>query len=150
MKVKAQIIIDASHEFVWRVFDNVDNMSKWQPTLKSFTQLSGPAGEPGSKAELIYDENGREIVMTESMTEKRKPDFMAGIYESRWSKAVIVNHFQKLDDNKTLWVVYANHRFKGMKKLMSLFIRKSIRRRTEEDLQRFKLLVESQIAEGAE
>jgi len=150
MKIKAEIIIDADREIVWRVFDDAGSMSKWQPTLKSFTHLSGPAGEPGSKAELIYNENGREIVMTEAMTEKRKPDFMAGIYESPSSKAVIVNHFEKLDDSRTRWIMYANHQFKGIMKLISIFVRKAICQRTEEDMQRFKLLVESNVAEGAQ
>lgn len=147
MKTKNEITIDADHQAVWQMFDNAGNMSKWQPTLKSFTHKSGPSGQPGSVAELVYEENGREIVMTETMTEKRKPDFMAGIYDSNFGKAIIVNHFAALDENKTQWVVYANHQFKGMMKLMSIFMRKSICRRTEEDMQRFKLLVESVMAE---
>jgi len=149
MKTKNEITIDADRQAVWRVFDNAGNISKWQPTLKSFTHKSGPSGQPGSVAELVYEENGREIVMTETMTEKRKPDFMAGIYDSNLGKAIIVNHFATLDENKTQWVVYANRQFKGMMKLMSIFMRKSICRRTEEDMQRFKLLVESVTAEEA-
>jgi len=146
LKTKFEVIISADRDTVWQAFDDPDNMVKWQPTLKSFAHKSGPRGEVGSVAELVYEENGREIVMTETITEKRKPDFMAGIYESKWGNALIVNYFASVEGNKTRWVGHANHRFKGFMKLMSLFIRKSICERTESDMQRFKLLVESQLA----
>jgi len=95
-------------------------------------------------AELVYDENGREIRMTETITERREPDFMAGVYTTQWGKTIIVNHFEDAGDSKTRWVVYANHFFKGMMKLLIIFFARSIRRRTEDDLQRFELLVESE------
>jgi len=148
MKTRFEIVIDADRDTVWDAFDNPDNMVKWQPTLKSFTYKSGPPGDVGSVAELVYDEKGREIVMLETMTEKRRPSFMAGIYESKWGKALIVNYFETVDENRTRWVGHANHSFKGFMRLMSPFIRKSICERTESDMQRFKLLVESQMADS--
>jgi len=146
MKIDSEIVIDADRETVWAAFDNADNMTKWQPTLKSFTHKSGPKGEPGSVAELVYDENGREFVLVERMTEKRKPDFMAGTYESQWSTAIIVNHFESVDDGRTRWKFFANHRFRGIMRFLAIFMRGSICRRMEDDMQRFKLLVESEQA----
>ena len=96
---------------------------------------------------MLYDENGREVIVTETMTEKREPDFMAGIYESGWSKAVIVNHFESMDEGHTRWVCYANHDFKGMMKVFAVFVRKSIARRTQDFMEHFRLFVESSIAE---
>lgn len=150
MKVTNEVTIDADRSTVWREFDNPDNLSKWQPTLKSFTHKSGTPGEPGAVSEVVYDENGRDVVMTETMTEKREPDFMAGFYDSAWSKAVIVNHFATVDEARTRWTIHANHQFKGIFKILGLFFRKSIHRRTEEWMQRFKLLVESKVAEASQ
>ena len=146
MKTRFEVIIDADRDTVWQAFDNAYNLRKWQPTLKSFRHKSGPPGEPGSVSELIYNDNGREVIMVETLTEKRRPDFMAGVYESQWGNAVIVNYFESIDDKKTRWVGHANHTFKGFMKLMTFFIRKKICERTEADMQRFKLLVESQLA----
>ena len=146
MKTRNEVEIDADPETVWQAFDNVDNLGKWQPTLKSFTHVSGTPGEPGAVSELVYDENGREVVMTETMTEKRKPDFMAGFYDSAWSKATIVNHFEATDHGGTRWVMYANHQFKGFFRILGWMFRKSIRGRTDDWMQRFKLLVESNLA----
>jgi len=149
MKIRAEVTIDADRDTVWRTFDDPDNMPRWQPTLKSVTHQTGTPGEPGAVAELVYDENGKKVVMTETITEKRKPDFMAGIYESAVGNALIVNHFEAIGENTTRWAVYANHRFKGIMKLLALFAGKSVRNRTEADLQRFKLLVETDLARGS-
>ena len=80
------------------------------------------------------------------MTEKRKPHFMAGTYESQWSKALIVNHFEPINDGQTRWKSYANHNFKGLWRFFALFVRKSICQRMEDDMQRFKLMVETDAA----
>lgn len=149
MKINSEVVIEADRETVWTTFDDVDNLPKWQPTLKSFNHQSGPRGKPGSVAELVYDENGREVVLIERMTEKRQPDFMAGTYESQWSKALVVNHFEAIDEGHTRWRSYANHNFSGLMRLFAIFVRKSICKRMEDDMQRFKLLVESREADPA-
>ncbi len=146
MKMKSEQIIYASRDFVWATFDNPDNLSRWQPTLESFTHKSGEPGQPGAISELVYDENGSKVVMTETVTERQQPNFMAGIYDSQWARTLIVNHFEAIDDNTTRFISYANMSFKGFMKVMSLFVAKSIRARAEADLNRFKLLVETEAA----
>ena len=146
MKHKTEVVIDADPETVWRLFDNPDNLKKWQPTLRSFAHKSGTPGEPDAVSELVYEEKGREVVLTETITARRKPDFLAGTYESKWGNVVIVNHFERADDGKTRWIGYYNHSFKGFMKFMALFVARSIRKRTEADMGRFKLFVETTAA----
>ncbi len=147
MKFRSEVTIDADIDTVWRAFDNSENLSKWQPTLKSFTPVSGAPGQPGAVSEVVYEENGRTITMTETVTERRRPHFMAGTYRSRYGIALIVNHFEALDNGaRTRWVSYTNQAFRGIMKIMAVFVYKSIRERVENDMHRFKLLVESQIA----
>lgn len=146
MKHKTEVVIDADRATVWRLFDNADNMTKWQPTLKSFTHRSGTPGEPDTVSDLVYDENGREVVLTETITARREPDFLAGTYESKWGNAVIVNHFEDIGDGRTRWAAYHNHTFKGFMKVMALFVARSIRKRSEADMERFKLFVETEAA----
>ncbi|MGI9235950.1 MAG: SRPBCC family protein [Woeseiaceae bacterium] len=146
MKHKAEIIIDADLDTVWSMFDDPDNMMAWQPTLKSFTHQSGTPGQPDAVSELIYNENGREVIMTETITARREPDFLGGTYESKWANVVIVNHFAKTGDGKTSWTMNAKYGFKGIMKIMALFMRKSICARSDTDMNRFKLLVETAVA----
>lgn len=146
MKTRHDIFIDAPLDVVWAAFDNRDNMARWQPNLREYAHRSGTPGKPGAVTELVYDEKGREIRMTETITERREPDFIAAVYTTDWGKTIVVNHFEDAGDGKTRWVVYANHFFKGMMKIMSVFSARSIRERTQNDLDRFKLLVESERA----
>ena len=146
MKMKYEADIQASRDFVWAAFDNPDNLSRWQPTLESFTHQSGEPGHPGAVSELVYDENGKKITMTATVTERREPHFLAGTYDNAWATTLIVNHFEEIDDNKTRFISYTNMNFKGIMKIMSLLVAKSIRARAEADLNRFKLLVETDAA----
>lgn len=143
MKQQYEITIDASLEDVWAAFDNADNMARWQQNFERYTHRSGEPGEPGATAELVYDENGRKVVLTETITERRKPDFLASTYEADHGTTIIVNHFEAVDDNTTRWTCWCNFTFRGMMKFMSILVGGTIRKRTEGDMARFKLMVES-------
>lgn len=146
MKHKTDILIDADLATVWRMFDDPDNMAKWQPTLKSFTHRSGRPGQPDAVSELVYDENGREVVMTETITARRDESFLGGTYDSGWGTVVVFNLFEETDDGKTRWTSNLNYSFKGLMKIMALFMQRSIRSRSDHDMNRFKLLVETETA----
>ena len=59
-----------------------------------------------------------------------------------------MNHFEDAGDDRTRWIVYANHFFEGIMKVMGVFTGRRLRQRTERDLERFKLMVESARADG--
>jgi len=146
MKHKAEVLIDADRATVWRFFDDPGKMSKWQPTLKTFTHKSGSPGQPDSISDLVYDENGRDVVMTETITARREAEFLGGTYESKWGTVIVFNYFEDTSDGKTLWRSSVNYVFKGFMKIMAIFMRKSICIRTDTDMNRFKLMVETEVA----
>jgi uncharacterized protein YndB with AHSA1/START domain len=41
-------------EMVWKAFDHPDNLHRWQPTLVSFTPVSGTPGRPSAVSRLTY------------------------------------------------------------------------------------------------
>lgn len=149
MKFKFETVIDADLETVWAAFDNPDNMRRWQQNLQSFKLVSGEPGQPGAVSELVYEEKGKQVVMKETITERRQPDFLAGTYESPMGKTLIVNHFAAVDDNSTRWTAWCNFTFQGLMKVVSLFVGGAIRKRTETDMLRFKLMVETDQANVA-
>jgi hypothetical protein len=150
MKLKFQLTIDGALDEVWATFDNPNNMRRWQPNLKSFAHKSRDPGQTDAISELVYDENGSRIVMAKTITERREPVFLAGVYDTKWGKTLVVNHVEKVDDNTTSRERWCNFTFKGFMKIMSLFFAGSISRRTESDMQRFKLIVETDIANAAQ
>ncbi len=146
MKMKFETEIRAGRELVWALFDNPDKLARWQPTLQSVTHVAGDAGRPGAVSEIIYNENGKTVRLIETVTERRKPHFMAGTYDNDRATSLIVNHFEEIDDNTTRLISYSNMNFKGIMKILSLFVARSIRARFEADLSRFKLLAETEAA----
>ena len=143
MKLKLEIVIDASRDTVWAAFDNPDNMTRWQQNLVSLTNISGDPGQPGAVSELVYDENGEKVVLKQTITERRNPDLLAGTYETTIAKTLIVNHFEAVDNSSTRWTSWCNFNLQGFMKFMQLFASGSIRKRTEADMERFKLMVET-------
>jgi carbon monoxide dehydrogenase subunit G len=147
MKFRHEIIIDAEQRSVWATFDNPQNMKAWQPTLESFTRKSGEDGQPGAVAELVYDEKGRKVKLIETVTERRAPHFMAGTYESNMGNALIVNHFEDVGNGRTRWVMYGNHSFRGIFRVLGIFFAGEIRKRNEHMMNNFKLFAETKQAE---
>ena len=143
MKLKFETVIEASLNTVWAAFDNPDNMPRWQQNLESFNHIAGQPRQLGAVSELIYNEKGKKVVLRETITERRDPDFLAGVYETPVAKTLIVNHFEAVDKNSTRWTSWCNFTLQGFTKFMSLFISGRIRRRTEADMERFKLMVET-------
>ena len=150
MKLKSEIDIDAPVEVVWAAFDSPDNTGRWMRNLDSITTTSGEPGQPGTITELVFDENGREVILKQTVTERRAPDFLAVTFETPGGSMLVVNHFEALGDHRTRWSSWCNFNFTGLMKFFAIFMRGSIRRREEADMQRFKLMVESDLAEKNE
>ncbi len=49
MKYTCELIVNLPRQRMIELFDNPDNMHKWQPGLVSFEHLSGESGQPGAK-----------------------------------------------------------------------------------------------------
>ena len=143
MKLNFEQTIDASLETVWAAFYDSSNNGRWQQNFESYTHTSGDPGRPGAISELVFNENGKTMVVNETITECREPVFLSAIYESKFASTIIVNHFESIEESQTRWTSWCNFTFKGFMKIMALFIAGTIRKRTEDDMHRFKLLVET-------
>lgn len=145
MKLSFEKLIHADLDTVWNTFDNPDNLGRWQQNFASYKHVAGDPGQPGAISELVYNEGNKSVTLRETLTERRAPDFMAGIFESEYGSTIVVNHFEAIDKDTTRWSSWCNITFKGVMKLMSLFMAGSVRKRTEGDMERFKLLVETNV-----
>jgi len=123
MKYSVEVSISKNREEVWRLFDNVENLYKWQPTLKEFNLERGEAGKPGAKSRLKYLEGKREIEMIETIISRNQPEEFSGTYEMKGAKHWIKNSFEVIDENKTKWVMDSEFQFSGIYILMTPFIK---------------------------
>jgi len=144
MKFKLETTINKPRVEVWKAFDNVENMQKWQPTLKKFEPVSGTPGQPGAVSKLTYEEGGREFALIEKITQRDEPGRFDGIYENNFADNVIKNAFIEQGKDQTLWVMETEFKFKTLlMKIAGPLMKKNFIKRTEKDMQRFKEMAES-------
>ena len=143
MKFKCELIIDLPRARVIELFDNPDNLSKWQPTLQSFELISGEAGQPGAKSRLLYLENGREVELIETITKRDLPDEFSGTYEAKNVKNWIGNRFYEESEDKTRWELETEFKFSGFMGMISPFMGGTMRKQTLEFLNNFKEFAEN-------
>ena len=148
MKFTQQITIDLPRAQVIKLFDNSDNLSKWQPGLVSFKHLSGQAGKKGAISTLVFNENGREMEMIETILVSNFPDEFSAKYETRGADIWQENHFSEESPDTTRWRTENYFQFRGLYKLMEIFFRGSTRRQSFQYLQYFKDFAEKGIAQN--
>ena len=144
MKFKLEFSINKPLAEVWKAFDNIENMKKWQPTLVKFEPISGISGQPGAVSKLTYEEGGREFTLIEKITHRDEPGSFDGVYENNFTDNTVRNKFIELGHNQTLWVMETEYRFKTLiMKVMGPLMKKKFFARTQKDMERFKEMAEN-------
>ena len=145
MKFKLELPINKPRIVVWKAFDNVENMKKWQTSLVSFEPLSGTPGRPGAVSKLTYEEGGRQFALIEKITHRDEPASFDGVYENNFADNIIRNKFIEQGKDQTLWVMETEFAFKTLlMKVMGPLMKKNFVIRSQRDMERFKEMAESQ------
>ncbi|QNL21028.1 SRPBCC family protein [Hyphobacterium sp. CCMP332] len=144
MKYELEININKPREEVIRLFDNPDNMSKWQKGLISFEHISGEVGQKGAKSRLLYDMNGRKTEMIETITKRNLPEEFSGTYEAKGVFNIQENYFYVIDDKTTKWKTISEFRFKGLMKIIAFLFGSSFKKTSYKFMVDFKNFAESQ------
>lgn len=143
MKFKLELPIEKPRAEVWKAFDNPENMKIWQPSLVSIERVSGTQAQPGSISRLTYMENEREFSLIEKVTYRDEPHRLDGVYENNFADNIIRNTFVEQGDDRTLWVVETEYKFKTfIMRILGPMMKKNFVARTQKDMERFKEMVE--------
>ncbi|MBL1213699.1 MAG: SRPBCC family protein [Ignavibacteriae bacterium] len=145
MKYNTEVVINLPIAKVIELFDNSDNMKKWQPELVSYEHLSGTPGEVGAKAKLNYKMNKREVEMIETITERDLPKKFSGTYEANGVMNYISNTFEEIEPGKTKWVAENEFQFKGFMKLMGMLMPGAFKKQSQKYLDQFKAFAEAEV-----
>ena len=146
MKMKQNIEVDAPRETVWDAIVDPSNRPRWQSELSALEPVSGDPGAVGFVARRIVRDGS--TAGLESVSEARRPDFVAFIVEEDDKKTLIVHTLTAAGDG-TRWQAFSNTGFRGLARLTSLFSAGRLREQLENDLQRCKLMIESDAAGGS-
>ena len=146
MKFTCKVDIDAPIQKVVELFNNPDNLRKWQDGFISFEHISGNKGEAGSKSRLLYKagKNGMELI--ETILVNNLPQEMKGLYEHKHMVNTMSNLFTELENNKTRYVAEIEYtKFIGfIPRMMSLLMPGLFKKQTQKFLNRFKRFVENE------
>lgn len=142
MKYNCEIVINADIKKVVKLFEDPNNLAKWQPGFISMEVLEGNAGKVGSRSKLQYQMGKREIEMIETITENDLPTSFSATYEAKnvWNE--VKNHFEKLPNGKTKHWTENEFKMSGMMKFMAWLMPGVFKKQSYKYLELFKAFVE--------
>ncbi|MCH2022293.1 MAG: SRPBCC family protein [Saprospiraceae bacterium] len=143
MKFHIEIIVDISLNKLIELFENPENLKKWQPNLLKFEHLSGDLGQVGAKSRINYNMGIKKIIMNETVLKRNLPDEFVLMYESDGVTNTVTNNFKEIAPNKTRWIMQNNFKFGGLMKFAALAMKGVFKKQTELTMNRFKAFAES-------
>lgn len=144
MKFKVEIVINKPRVEAWKLFDNSENIQKWQPTLTKHELASGASGQPGAVTKLTFEEGGREFSLVEKIIHRAEPNELNSVFESIYADNIVQNKFIEQGKDQTLWIVETEYTFKTLlMKVMGNLLKKNYVKRTQREMERFKEMAES-------
>ncbi len=142
MKYTTEVIIELPRQKVIELFDNTENMFKWQEGLKSYDHLEGNPGQEGARTAMVYESRRGELKMTETITKRKLPEEFHAVYEAKGVYNEMYNYFVENEPGRTTWRTVSVFRFRGLMALMAPFMKTAFTGNTLLNMERFKNFVE--------
>lgn len=138
-----EIEIALPRERVIELFNNEDNLFKWQTGLQSFEHISGEPGQPGAISKLVYQHGIRRTELFETIMENNLPDAFHGVYEWKGGRNTLQNRFIELANNRTKWESTCQYEFSHWAlKIMGALVPGVFRKQNQIFLDNFKAFCE--------
>ncbi len=115
MKFALAITINLPRERVLEIFDDHDNVTKWQPNLVSRELLEGKLGYPGCRTRMVFNTLGQRIEMLETVISRDLPDEFRAEYSSNGVLNTARNIFIAQTPETTRWISENVFTFSGLK-----------------------------------
>jgi hypothetical protein len=142
MEFTQEIEIALPRDEVVRLFDDPQNLAKWQRGLQSFEPLEGEPGQPGSTSRLVYVNGRRRIEMVETVTRRDLPAAFDGTYDAQGVHNIIENRFTEVAPGRTTWVSRNVFEFHGFMKVIGLLFARSFPKQSRTFMEDFKAFAE--------
>lgn len=142
MKFHIETIVDIPFSKLIELFENPENLHKWQPSVISFKLLSGEIGQEGAVSELYYDMVVKKITMKETILKRDLPDTFILRYDADGVSNTVTNNFKEIGENKTRWIMQNDFKFAGIMKYAALPLKGVFKKQTELTMERFKKFAE--------
>ena len=139
----SEISVDKPLNEAWAVMNDDSKISQWLKGIKSVEHVSGEKGTPGAVMKYVFEENGQESEVVETLKEIRKNEYVAMDFamEGAMDMAYQV-HFSEKDGKtniKSETVAQGQGMF--MKSMLS-FMTSTMQAQEDEDMSNLKKLIE--------
>ena len=128
-------------EEVFELFRNRNKLQQWQPGLISDEKLDEKNGQKRYK--LTYRFGNRNMIMTETILVDALPHYNVS-YAMKGIINTVENTFVSQSQHSTLWISDTKFRFNGIKKLISIFMKRGFEAQTQIIMKNFKSFAEHQ------
>lgn len=147
MDSRYAIDIERPRDEVFAFLDDPDNLMELVPNLAEHGIIEEKAGKVGTTFWHVYEENGRRMKMTGSVTEHEVPTRMAVALTGPLFSMEVAYELEEISAGVTRVVQHSRARFKHVFKLMGLLFGKKMERDgqrvQDENWQRLKALIEA-------
>ena len=142
MRFTQEIEIALPRDEMVALFDDPQNLAKWQRGLQSFEPLSGEPGQPGARSKLVFVNGRRRIEMIETITRRDLPHAFDGTYDAKGVHNIVENEFHDVAPGRTRWVAHNEFQFTGLMKVIGLLFSRSFPKQSRMFMEDFKAFAE--------
>ena len=143
MKYTVFTSIKQPREKVVELFEDPENIAKWQKGFVSMQVKEGAPGATGSKTLLQYKMGKREMEMLETITVNNLPEEFTATYEAKGVWNEMKNFFEEDGEGATKWQAEVEFKFKGFMRLVAFFMPGAFKKQTLKSMQDFKQFAET-------
>lgn len=145
MEYKTELTINLPLARVIELFDDSENLKKWQVGLMNVEHLEGTPGQAGAKTRLVYEMGKKEVIMEEEIIENNLPESIHFVFRSGTTTVnQNKNFFSETAEGHTLWRQENEFQMKGFWALMTFIAPGMFKKQTHGDMVRFKTFAEAQ------
>ena len=138
------VTIDRPLDQVLALYDSIDHLKGWQPTLQSVRPIEGEPGAVGSQVELTYQMGKGEMQMIETVVHNDLPERQVLQFETKGVTNITTSRFEPIGDQQTRWEMTSEFRFRGLVwKIMSRLMKSAFPKQTLTAMTAFKEYAES-------
>ena len=141
LKFSFEIEIRKPIDEVYELFKNRNKFQQWQPGLISDDRIEEKNGLKRYK--LTYRIGNRNMVMTETILKDALPHYNV-TYATKGIVNKVENTFVSQNQHSTRWISDTEFRFSGIKKLISIFMKRGFESQTQIIMKNFKTFAEKQ------
>ena len=142
MRYQVYVDINLPIEKVVEKFKNSENYYDWMEGLEKIEPVQGEMGQEGTQNYFHFKTGKREMKMLETVKRNNLPHSYLISYEVNGVFNEVDSQFEALNENKTRYTTNNLFRFKGMMKIMALFMKGAFKKQSLSYLNSFKKFVE--------